>query len=318
MNPASLSRRAKLLLSFAIVYLVWGSSYLVTKLGVMALPPFLFGAVRFITGGLLLFTIASLLRRQRGESIARPTGREWRHIAVVGLCVVFISNSASAWGLQYVPSYQAALLSVSSSFWIPVLGLLGARAEPISPRSALGLLIGIGGTVLIALPASVGAETTAPSALWPTLSILVGCLGWSAGTIYLRNVDTSLDVMSFTALHMLCGGLMMLLLALLFGDTHRWQWDFQGLAALGYMIVFSSCIAYTAFAWLSVNVTPAQLATYGFVNPVIAILLGWWVLDEQLGALRIVGTLIVLGGLLLIHSSQMRSAPATSAPGGTT
>lgn len=318
MNPASLSRRAKLLLSFAIVYLVWGSSYLVTKLGVMALPPFLFGAVRFITGGLLLFTVASLLRRQRGESIARPTGREWRHIAVVGLCVVFISNSASAWGLQYVPSYQAALLSVSSSFWIPVLGLLGARAEPISPRSALGLLIGIGGTVLIAVPASAGAETTAPSALWPTLSILVGCLGWSAGTIYLRNVDTSLDVMSFTALHMLCGGLMMLLLALLFGDTHRWQWDFQGLAALAYMIVFSSCIAYTAFAWLSVNVTPAQLATYGFVNPVIAILLGWWVLDEQLGALRIVGTLIVLGGLLLIHSSQMRSAPATSAPGGTT
>ena len=318
MNPAGLSRRAKLLLCFAIVYVVWGSSYLVTKLGVMTLPPFLFGAVRFIVGGLLLYTVACMLRRQRGESIARPSGREWRHIAVVGLCVVFISNSASAWGLQYVPSYQAALLSVSSSFWIPVLGLLGARAERIAPRTALGLLIGIGGTILIALPASAGAESAAPAALWPTLSILLGCLGWSAGTIYLRNVDTSLDVMSFTALHMLCGGLMMLLLALLSGDAGRWQWDTQGLAALGYMIVFSSCIAYTAFAWLSVNVTPAQLATYGFVNPVIAILLGWWVLDERLGVLRIVGTLIVLGGLLLIHTARTQPSPTTATQGGTT
>lgn len=318
MNPAGLSRRAKLLLCFAIVYVVWGSSYLVTKLGVMTLPPFLFGAVRFIIGGLLLYAVACMLRRQRGESIARPSGREWRHIAVVGLCVVFISNSASAWGLQYVPSYQAALLSVSSSFWIPVLGLLGARAERIAPRTALGLLIGIGGTILIALPASAGAESAAPAALWPTLSILLGCLGWSAGTIYLRNVDTSLDVMSFTALHMLCGGLMMLLLALLFGDAGRWQWDAQGLAALGYMIVFSSCIAYTAFAWLSVNVTPAQLATYGFVNPVIAILLGWWVLDERLGVLRIVGTLIVLGGLLLIHTARTQPSPTTATQGGTT
>ena len=318
MNLAGLSRRAKLLLCFAIVYVVWGSSYLVTKLGVMTLPPFLFGAVRFIIGGLLLYAVACMLRRQRGESIARPSGREWRHIAVVGLCVVFISNSASAWGLQYVPSYQAALLSVSSSFWIPVLGLLGARAERIAPRTALGLLIGIGGTILIALPASAGAESAAPAALWPTLSILLGCLGWSAGTIYLRNVDTSLDVMSFTALHMLCGGLMMLLLALLSGDAGRWQWDTQGLAALGYMIVFSSCIAYTAFAWLSVNVTPAQLATYGFVNPVIAILLGWWVLDERLGVLRIVGTLIVLGGLLLIHTARTQPSPTTATQGGTT
>lgn len=315
MSPANLSRRAKLLLSFAIVYIVWGSSYLVTKLGVMTLPPFLFGAVRFIIGGSLLFAVACLLRRHRGESIARPTGREWRHIAVVGLCVVFISNSASVWGLQYVPSYQAALLSVSSSFWIPVLGLLGARAAKIALRTALGLLIGIGGTVLIALPASTGAEYAAPSALWPTLSILAGCLGWSAGTIYLRNVDTSLDVMSFTALHMLCGGLMMLMLALLSGDVHHWHWNIQGLAALAYMILFSSCIAYTAFAWLSVNVTPAQLATYGFVNPVIAILLGWWVLDERLSALRVIGTLIVLGGLLLIHTSRAPSSTATAAQG---
>jgi len=315
LNPANLSRRAKLLLSFAVVYIVWGSSYLVTKLGVMALPPFLFGAVRFITGGLLLFAVTSLLRRHRGESIARPSAHEWRHIAIVGFCVVFISNSASIWGLQYVPSYQAALLSVSSSFWIPVLGLLGARAAEITPRAALGLLIGIGGTVLIALPASAGPDSAAPAALGPTLSILAGCLGWSAGTIYLRNVDTSLDVMSFTALHMLCGGLMMLILALIFGDVHRWQWSLQGLGALAYMILFSSCIAYTAFAWLSVNVTPAQLATYGFVNPVIAILLGWWVLDERLGPLRMVGTLIVLGGLLLIHTARAPSSPATAAQG---
>jgi drug/metabolite transporter (DMT)-like permease len=107
--------------------------------------------------------------------------------------------------------------------------------------------------------------------------------------------------MSFTALQMFCGGLMLLVPAILHGDLARWNWDAGGLAALAYMTIVSSCIAYTAYAWLSVNVSPAQVGTFGFVNPVVATLLGWWVLDEILTGSQIVGTIVLLLGMVLMN-----------------
>jgi drug/metabolite transporter (DMT)-like permease len=313
---ATSSRRTKLLVSFAIVYVVWGSTYLVTKIGVGRLPPFSFAAVRFISGGLLLLAVARWLAHRRGERWwPAISGTEWRALGIVGFCAVFVSNGCAVWGLQYVPSNLAALLNVSASFWIPLLGMFGARAQSIPRRIAAGLVAGFAGTTLVAWP---GSDATAAVLAWPTLVVLVGCLGWSVGTIHIRNAGISLDLTSFTALQMLCGGVMLLVPATLAGEAHLWQWDAAGLAALGYMTIMSSCIAYTAFAWLSVNVTPAQLSTYGFVNPALALLLGWWVLDERLGPLQLVGTAVILGGTLLINwpgrppAARGKPAPAAS------
>ena len=296
------SRRATIVTCFAIVYLVWGSTYLVTKIGVTTLPPFLFGAVRFLVSGILLGCVALWFQRRRGFSMTRLTPVEWRTVLIAGLLSVAISNGGAIWGLQYVPSNQAALLNVSSSFWIPLIGLFGARAHSIPPRVAIGLAVGFGGTVLVAwpgpnpMPGSTGAY-----GYWPTVAIVIGCIGWSAGTIYLRNAVTSLDLMSFTALQMFCGGLMLLVPAILHGDLARWNWDAGGLAALAYMTIVSSCIAYTAYAWLSVNVSPAQVGTFGFVNPEVATLLGWWVLDEIQTGSQIVGTIVLLLGMVLMN-----------------
>lgn len=296
------SRRITLVACFATIYLVWGSTYLTTKLGVAALPPFLFGGVRFLLGGALLLTVAHLRARHRGRTLPRPTPIEWRHLLVVGLCTVFVSNSGNIWGLQYVPSNLAALLNVSSSFWIPILGLFGARAHAIGWRPGLGMVVGVIGTVLIAWPGAVAAlQTPNGVGVWPVITILVGCVGWSIGTIYQRNAITNLDILSFTALQMACGGLMMLCTGLVLGELPRWHWDPVGIAALLYMMVFSSCIAYTAYAWLSVNATPAQVGTYGFVNPVIAMWLGWWILDESLTRAQGVGALVILTGMLLVN-----------------
>jgi len=296
------SRRATIVTCFAIVYLVWGSTYLVTKIGVQTLPPFLFGAIRFIVSGLLLGLVAWWFQRRRGIPPIRPTPLEWRAVLIAGLLSVAISNGGAIWGLQYVPSNQAALLNVSSSFWIPLIGLFGARAHAIPPRVALGLAIGFGGTLLVAWPgADVIPTDLGPYGHWPTVAIVVGCIGWSAGTIFLRNATTSLDIMSFTALQMFFGGLMLLIPAILHQDFARWHWDLSGLAALAYMTIVSSCIAYTAYAWLSVNVSPAQVGTFGFVNPVIATLLGWWVLDEILSSSQIIGTIVLLLGMGLMN-----------------
>jgi drug/metabolite transporter (DMT)-like permease len=292
------SRRTKVVVSFAIIYLVWGSTYLVTKIGVGHLPPFTFGAARFVSGGLLLFLVARLVARRSGAPllpVVSPT--EWRHLACVGFLSVFASNGTGVWSLQYVPSNLAALLNVSASFWIPLLGMFGARSQSLGTRVASGLAIGFAGTALVAWPGNDAAAALA----WPTLIVLAGCFSWSLGTIYQRSVSTSLDLMTFTALQMLCGGLMLALVMWLAGEPQRWHVDAAGLAALAYMTILSSCIGYTAYAWLSVNVAPAQLATYGFVNPAIALLLGWWVLGESLTTLKIIGTVIILGGTLLVN-----------------
>ncbi len=299
------SRRATIVTCFAIVYLVWGSTYLVTKIGVTTLPPFLFGAVRFIVSGILLGWVAIWFQRRKGVSTPKLTPKEWRAVLIAGLLSVAVSNGGAIWGLQYVPSNQAALLNVSSAFWIPLIGLFGARAHAIAPRVAIGLAVGFGGTVLVAWPGPNPLPgSTGPYGYWPTIAIVIGCIGWSAGTIYLRNAITSLDLMSFTALQMFCGGLMLLIPAILHGDLAQWTWDPSGLAALAYMTIVSSCIAYTAYAWLSVNVSPAQVGTFGFVNPVVATLLGWWVLDEILTGSQIVGTLVLLLGMALMNWPQ--------------
>lgn len=312
MSDPKASHRTKLLLSFAIVYLVWGSSYLVTKIGVDRLPPFAFAACRFLAGGLLLLCVARWLARQRGERwwpAASPT--EWRTLAVVGVCTVFISNGSAVWALQHLPSNLAALLNVSVSFWIPLLGMFGARAQSIPPRVAAGLIAGFVGVSCIAWP---GGQTTAALLAWPTVVVLTGCLGWSVGTIYLRNAGTTLDLMTFTAIQMLCGGLLLLLTALAAGEAPLWRWDARGLTALAYMTIMSSCIAYTAFAWLSVNVTPAQLSTYSFVNPALALLLGWWVLDERLAVLQLAGTAVIFAATLLVNWPRRLSSAAREVP----
>ena len=307
-DTAAASRRTKVLVSFAIVYLVWGSTYVVTKIGVGRLPPFMFAAVRFLIGGALLWVVARTMAHRRGLPwVPVIASKEWRVLAIVAFFSVFVSNGAAVWGLQHIPSNLAALLNVTSSFWIPILGMFGARAHAVSRRVAVGLIIGFGGTVLVAWP---GSETAAAALAWPTLVVLVGCFGWSLGTIYIRNSSTSLDLMTFTALQMLCGGLFLVVPAILAGEASHWTWDAGGLLALAYMTIVSSCVAYTAYAWLSVNVSPAQLSTYAFVNPAIALLLGWWVLEEGLGPLQIAGTVIILGGTLLVNWPR----PAQTAP----
>ena len=305
MSATGPSHRAKFILGFASIYLIWGSTYLATRIAVQDLPPFLFGAVRFIVGGLLLWAIALRF----GNPPARIARGEWKHLIIVGLCSVTLANGGNVWGLQWVASNQAALLNVTCSFWIPILGMFGARAHALTARVGLGLAVGFLGTALIfgpglqetALATHAKAGAAPGGGLLPSAAILFGCLTWAVGTIYIRNVDTRLDVLSFTGLQMLCGGLLMLIPAALAGEFGRWHWSGPGMAALAYMTIFSSCIAYSAYAWLSVNATPAQVGSYAFVNPAIATVLGWWLLDERLGAAQLAGMAVILVGLLLVN-----------------
>ncbi|HET7812149.1 MAG TPA: EamA family transporter [Steroidobacteraceae bacterium] len=286
------SHRAKLIVCFATVYLVWGSTYLVASIGVHALPPLLFGGIRFICAGILLgLTTLALGNRFR----LNPT--EWRHLFIVALGNVFIANGASNIAMQHVASNQTAILNASAALWIALLATRGRRAHALDRRTSIGLVIGFAGTVLIIWPEH-GLRATHDFGY--QLLILFAVFAWSASTVYIRNAHSKLDVLTFTAVQMSLGGLMLVIAGIATGEPAQWHWSKPGLVAMVYLTLLSSCLAYTAFAWLAKNTTPAKVGTYSYVNPAIAALLGWWVLGEKLGMNQLAGMAVMFAGVALV------------------
>jgi drug/metabolite transporter (DMT)-like permease len=280
---------AKLALALGTIYLVWGSSFLFTKIAVNNLPPALFSGIRFATAGVLLALIARI-----GYRSALPTRWiEWRHVIVVGFFMVFVSNGLNTWSMRYLPTNQAALLNGTSAFWIAGLGVFGRRGHPLTRWAMLGLVIGFLGAALILLP----KQPSSTMGLLAQAGILTGCFAWSMGTLYYRSIDTRLSSLMFMALQMLTGGLMLLGVGLAHGDAAHWAPNSSGLIAFFYLTFCSSCLAYTAYGWLSRNAPPALIGTYGYVNPAIAAFLGWQFLHESLSAAQLVGMVVIIVGV---------------------
>jgi drug/metabolite transporter (DMT)-like permease len=280
------------MLALSTIYVVWGSSFLFTKLAVNNLPPALFSGIRFVTAGTLLALIARIWSGSPWPS--RPI--EWRHVIITGFFMVFVSNGLNTWAIQYLPTNQSALLNGTSAFWIAGLGVFGRRGHPLTRWAVLGLVIGFLGAALMLIP----KEPWSTKSLAAQAGVLTACLSWSLGTLYYRAIDTELNSLMFMALQMLMGGLMLLGLALVHGDAAHWTPNTTGLVALFYLTFFSSCLAYTAYGWLSLNGTPALIGTYGYVNPAIASYLGWQFLHEHLSGAQLIGMVVIIIGVSIL------------------
>jgi len=273
---------------------VWGTTYLASRVGVLNLPPFLFGGIRFLIGGTLLLAVAFW----RGFRFAQFAG-QWRHLHLLGLLGVAVCNGAQVWAMQWVPSHASALLNASCALWIVVFGLFGTRAHRPDVRAIAGLAVGFAGTALLIWPSSDTSAAATP--LLPQLVILAGCVVWSQATIYMRNHTLDLDIFALVGTQMLIGGAWMTLAGLLTGEAAQWHWSLPGIAALLYLVVFSSCFAYTAYAWLARHATPAQTGAYSYVNPAIAAVVGYLVLGETLSPVQTLGAVVILAGVLMIN-----------------
>ena len=201
--------------------------------------------------------------------------------------------------MQTVASNQTAILNASAALWIAMFATRGRRAHALDRRTLIGLVIGFGGAALILWP----EDGVLAGDFAMQLLILVAVFVWSATTVYIRNVHSKLDLLSFTAVQMLLGpdddrvGLGL-------GEAAEWSWSRPGLLAMAYLTIASSCLAYTAFSWLAKNTTPAMVGTYSYVNPAIAALLGWWFLDEHLGAHQLMGMAVMFAGVALVSWPQ--------------
>lgn len=305
-------QRRMLVLCLAAVYLIWGTSYLATRVGVLHLPPLLFGGARFLIAGCVLTGIALW----RGLRPAQLAGH-WHHLVVMSFLGIAVCNGLQVWAMQWVPSGTSALLNASCALWIVLFGLFGARAHRPGRREMLGLGIGFCGTVLLVLPAATAGAGVAPTGatpLRPQLAIVLACVVWSLGTIYMRTHALAIDLFALMGLQMLLGGTWMVLAGALRGEPALWQWSVAGMSALAYLVVFSACLAYTAYAWLARHATPAQTGTYSYVNPALAAVVGYVGLDERMSPMQVWGAGVILAGVLMINWPVASPPSARAAP----
>jgi drug/metabolite transporter (DMT)-like permease len=283
---------AKLTACLAAVYLIWGSTFLFTKIAVTHLPIALYSAIRFLTAGSTLALVARFGRGNRWPSRLI----DWRHVIVTGFFMVFASNGLNAWAMQFIPTNESALLNGTAAFWIAGLGVFGPRGHPLTRRAIVGLGIGFAGTALMLIP---NGELRA-SSLLAELGVLGACLAFSLGTLYYRSVDTPVGSLMFMAMQLWFGGLMLLGIAMIHGDAARWTFNAPGLIALTYLTFVSSCLAFSAYGWLTRNATPAVIGTYSYVNPAIAAFLGRQFLHEHLSGTQLIGMVVIIVGVCIL------------------
>ncbi|QHS11163.1 EamA family transporter [Sinimarinibacterium sp. NLF-5-8] len=280
-----MSHRWQLITAFALVYLVWGSTYLGIRIGVRDLPPLLFAGVRFLIAGPLMLLYASS-RRMRWPRRAH----EWRLIGVTAVLMLVLGNGLVTWSERWVESNQAALIVATSAIWMAGFGALGAQADKVSRLTLLGLISGFAGVALL-----VGVGLSHRSAPWSAyLALLLAPMAWCAGSVYAKRTKVECSPWIVAGLQMLITGVILSALGLAAGEAARWQPTFDSIAALLYLAIFGSCLAYGAYMWLVYQVSPSLLGTYAYVNPAVAVLLGWWWLGETMNTMQIIGTGVIL------------------------
>ncbi|MGH8413169.1 MAG: EamA family transporter [Gammaproteobacteria bacterium] len=285
------ARRWQLVAAFAVVYLVWGSTYLGIRIGVQDIPPALLSGVRNCLAGLVLMLIASA----RGQALPRNP-RDWLHALVMGVLLVTFGNGLVTWAEVYVQSNQAALIATTSALWVAWFGTFGPRGYPLSLRAKIGLVLGFAGAILMLLPGNYFSFEH----LGAQLVILLSTVCWGMGVIYGRSFRVSVSPLMLSAMLLFTGGLLLVILGIAIGEPAHWRWSVRGIGALAYLTVFGSCLAYSTYVWLINHTTPDKLGTTAYVNPAIALVLGWVVLGETVTKLRLLGMLVILVGVILV------------------
>ncbi len=296
--------RWRVLLAFAIVYLVWGSSYLAIRFGLETLPPFLMAGARFALAGALLLAWA----RQRG--VARPTAMNWRAALVGGALMFLVANGGVVWAEQYVPSSIAALMSATIPLWIVLIDWLRLGAARPGLSVLAGLALGFGGIMLLVGPPPGGGD---PLYMAGVLLLCVTPIGWSAGSLYSRRGGLPVSPILATGMQLLCGGLLLLALGVLAGELNGFALaavSLRSWLALAYLTVIGSVITFSAYIWLLRVEDPARVGTYAFVNPLVAVALGAWLGAEPITARTLLAAALVIAGVVLITLFRGRAQPA--------
>jgi drug/metabolite transporter (DMT)-like permease len=312
---STLSLKWKIITAFAAVYLIWGSTYLAIRYAVETLPPFTMAGARFLLSGGVLYAWARL----RGA--AAPIPRQWSSALLGGALLLLIGNGGVVWAAQLLPSGLTALLIGTEPLCVVVLDWLRPGGKRPGGRVFTGLLLGFLGTALLFTPWRLGTDSTAISWAGAAL-VLFASFGWAAGSLYARSANLPRVPFLSTGMQMLAGGSLLLVAGFVTGEWHSLDLaaaSARSWFAFAYLLVFGSFIAFTAYIWLLKVTSPSRASTYAYVNPVVAVLLGWVFAGETVTARILVAALVIISGVVLIISprnqNQSRTRRKAKTPG---
>jgi len=294
--------RSRVIAAFAAVYIVWGSTYLAIRYAVETMPPFLMAGARFIASGVLLYAWA----RRRGAP--KPTGREWRDAVITGVLMLCLGNGAVGWAEQRVPSGLAALLVAVVPLWMVLIDW--ARPKGERPRALViaGVVVGLAGLYVLIGPS--GLTDGGAADLVGALVLVAASLAWACGSIFNRYGARPESAALSTGLQMLGGSVALVAIGLAQGEgaqLHLSQVSMQSWIGWIYLVTFGSLIGFTAYIYLLKTVSPAKASTYAYVNPLVAVFLGWAIAGESVTMRTIAAAAIILTGVAMITVSQGRS-----------
>lgn len=303
MNTAAYPRTWKVLLAFAIIYFVWGSTYLAIRIGVREVPPFLLAGLRFLIAGLILF----LWLRARGTP--SPTAREWRAASLLAILIFVLDYGLLFWAEQRVPSGIAAVMLGTIPVFMSLGEILFLRTRRLTMRLAIALLLGLTGVaVLVGHSVNLGE---APVNSAGAIALIVAAVTWSIAASLSRKVPLPTSKAMSSGAQMLAGGLLLLLAAAALGEFrgfHPQTVSVGAWLALAYLIVAGSIVAFTAYVWLLHHESPTKVGTYAYVNPVVAVVIGYLFGGEPIGMRTIVGMLLVLVSVVVITTAPKKKA----------
>jgi len=293
--------RWKTLLAFAIIYFVWGSTFLAIRVGVHEVPPLLLAGMRFFAAGIVLYAWV------RATGIASPSRREWLSVILLAALIFLVDYGLVFWAEQRVPSGVTAVMLATIPVFTALAEILILRTQRLTFRLGCALLVGLAGVaVLVSRSVSLG---DAPIERSGAIALLVGALSWSVASVLNRKLSLPQSKIMNSGAQMLVGGILLLLAAAIFGEFNGFHWrsvSSRAWLALAYLIVAGSIIAFTAYVWLIHHESPTKVGTYAYVNPVIAVVLGYFLGGEALGVRTILGTILVLVSVVLITTTPKK------------
>jgi len=293
-----------LYLNFGLVYVFWGSTYLAIDIAVQHIPPALMCATRFTIAGIIMLAYCLA----RGQNI-RYSARELLQLALIGNLLLMGGNLTLSYSEQYIPSGLAALIVASVPLWFMVLDSLLIGHHRISTRGLAGLTLGFTGTLVLLWPKLTSTGELGKKELWWSLALIAGSISWAFGSVLSKRWQSGPPTFAGTAWQVFFAGIGTFVFAFLNHDFGRVTWTARSIGAVAYLVVGGSLIGYTAYIYILGHAPTAKVSTYAYVNPVVAVFLGWLVLGEQVDAYMLAGSAVVIASVILVTSASVTKKP---------
>ena len=301
MSPLEKQHRWKIAAAFACVYVLWGSTYLAMRIVVEHIPPAMMGGIRFLASGGIMMAWCALSGRT-----LRVTRAEFIRLAMIGVLLLGTGNVMVAWGEQYVPSGLAALVVAAVPLWVALIESFILKSERLRSRGMFGLALGAVGLGVLLWPQLQASSAVGRTELIGCVGLIFAALSWASGSILSRRSQLNLDPFTATAYEMSIAGVVNMVFSVLHGDVAHTVLTARGIGAIAYLVTGGSLIGFTAYIWLLDHVPTSKVATYAYVNPIVAVALGALVLHETVDAWIVAGTAVIVGGVVLVTTSKIR------------